>query len=124
VVWPGALRWAPSGTAAAIAVQPLAAWTELWVMRRTSDGSWSFDTLTPALTEPEVGYVESAGFSPDGNRVLVVREARVGGRMTRRFQVLTASTLAVERWAASMEKLSAFKRWSAPSWRASTLVLR
>jgi hypothetical protein len=124
VVWPGALRWAPSGTAATIAVQPLAAWTELWLMRRMGDGSWSFDALAPATTEPDVGYAESAGFSPDGNRVLVVREARVGGRMTRKFQVLAASTLAVERWAASAEKLSAFKRWSTPSWRAGTLVLR
>ena len=38
VVWQSALRWAPSGSVATIAVQPLAAWTELWVLRRGDDG--------------------------------------------------------------------------------------
>lgn len=126
VVWLNALRWAPSGTAATIPVQPLAAWSELWVVRRAGDASWVFETLTPATTDPDVttGYVESAGFSPDGARLLVVREARGGGQVTRRFQVMETATLAVERWAASADKLGAFKRWSAPSWRAGTLALR
>jgi hypothetical protein len=124
IVWESALRWSSSGTAASIAVQPLAAWTELWVLRRAPDGSWTFETLTPATTEPDVGYVEAAGFSPDGARLLVVREARVAGRVTRKFQVLATPTLSVERWAASADKLRAFKRWSTPSWRASTLALR
>jgi hypothetical protein len=105
-------------------VQPLPAWTELWTLRRGDDGNWSFDTLTAATTEPEVGYVESAGFSPDGNRLLVVREARVAGHVTRRFQVLTTAALAVEKWASSADKLLAFKRWSSPAWRAGTLALR
>ncbi len=124
VVWQSALRWSASGTAASIAVQPLPAWTELWVLRRAPDGAWTFETLTPATTEPDAGYVEAAGFSPDGARLLVVREARVAGRVTRRFQVLATPTLVVERWAASADKLGAFRRWSAPSWRAGTLALR
>jgi len=124
VVWGSALRWAPSGRAATIAVQPLPAWTELWVLRRVDDASWTIDTLAPATTEPEVGYVESAGFSPDAARLLVVREARAADRLTRRFQVLAAPTLAVEKQAGSADKLLAFKRWSAPSWRAGTLALR
>ena len=66
----------------------------------------------------------AAGFSPDGARLLVVREARGGGQVTRRFQVMETATLAVERWAASADKLGAFKRWGAPSWRAGTLALR
>ena len=85
---------------------------------------FSIETLTPATTEPEVGYVESAGFSPDGARLLVVREARVAGRPTRRFQVLAAPTLAVEIQCGDVTKLSAFKRWQAASWRAGTLALR
>ena len=126
IVWQNALRWAPSGTTATIPVQPLAAWSELWVVRRTGDASWVFETLTPATTHPDVtaGYVESAGFSPDGGRLLIVREARGGGQVTRRFQVMGTATLAVERWAASADKLAAFKRWGAPSWRAGTLALR
>jgi hypothetical protein len=124
VVWPSALRWAPSGDVATLAVQPLASWTELWVLRRAADGSWSFDTLTAATTEPDVGYVEAAGFSPDGGRLLVVREVRAAGHVSRRFQVLLTPALSVEKWASSADKLVAFKRWSAPSWRAGTLALR
>jgi len=71
-----------------------------------------------------VGYVEAAGFSPDGGRLLVVREARAGGQITRRFQVVETTTLTVEKWAARADKLGAFKRWGAPSWRAGTLALR
>jgi hypothetical protein len=124
VVWPSALRWAPSGEVATLAVQPLPAWTELWVLRRGADGRFGFETLTAATTEPNVGYVEAAGFSPDGGRILVVREASTGGRVARRFQVLRTPALSVEKWASSADKLSAFKRWSAPSWRAGTLALR
>jgi hypothetical protein len=125
VVWPSALRWAPSGTVATLAVQPLPAWTELWVARKDpTTGAWTIETLTPATTEPDVGYVESAGFSPDGARLLVVREARVAGHATRKFQVLTASTLAVEIQCTDVTKLSAFKRWQAAWWKAGTLALR
>ena len=126
VVWQTALRWAPSGAAATIAVQPLAAWTELWVLRRASDAAWTIETLTPATSDPDsaVGYAEAAGFSPDGGRLLVVREARAAGQITRRFQVVETATLVVERWAARIDKLGAFKRWSSPAWRAGTLSLR
>jgi hypothetical protein len=123
VVWSSALRWAPSGTVATLAVQPLPAWTELWVIRKTAD-AWTIDTLAPATTEPDLGYVESAGFSPDGARLLVVREARVAGRPTRKFQVLDASTLAVQIQAGDVTKLSAFKRWQAAWWKVGTLALR
>jgi len=126
LVWQNALRWAPSGRIATVAVQPLAAWTELWVARRADDGTWTIDTLTPATSEPDatVGYVETAGFSPDGGRLLVVREARTGNQVTRRFQIVEVATLIVERWAARPDKLSAFKRWGSASWRAGTLALR
>jgi hypothetical protein len=126
LVWQNALRWAPTGNLATIAVQPLAAWTELWVIRRANDGNWAIEPLTPATADPDaaVGYAEAAGFSPDGGRLLVVREARAAGQVTRRFQVVGSATLVVEKWAAHADKLSAFKRWSSPSWRAGTLALR
>jgi uncharacterized membrane protein len=126
LVWKNALRWAPSGGVATIAVQPLAAWTEVWILRSGGDGAWTIDTLTPATADPDsaVGYVEAAGFSPDSGRVLVVREARGTGQATRRFQIVAAATLTIDKWAAHADKLSAFKRWSSPSWRAGTLALR
>jgi hypothetical protein len=127
VVWSSALRWAASSTVATLAVQPLPAWTELWVVRKTGD-AWTIDTVAPATTEPqigqELGYVESAGFSPDGARLLVVREARVAGHPTRKFQVLDASTLAVQIQASDVTRLSAFKRWQAAWWKVGTLALR
>jgi hypothetical protein len=126
VVWQSALRWSASGTVATLAVQPLAAWTELWVIRQGDDHTdgWTIETLTPATTTPDVGYVESAGFSPDGTRLLVVREARVAGRATRKFQVLAADTLAVEIQCTDSTRLSAFKRWQAAWWKTGTLALR
>jgi hypothetical protein len=127
VVWTSALRWAPAGQMATLAVQPLPAWTELWVLRRAADGaSWTFDTLTPATADPDTGagYVEAAGSSPDGAKLLIVREAHVAGRASRRFLVLNAATLTVDRWASDAGRLSAFRRWSAPGWRGSTLALR
>jgi hypothetical protein len=139
VIWPGALRWSRSGKAATIAVQPLPAWTELWVLRRDEPAAgtapptpataatapaWSIEPLTPGAVEPDAGYVESAGFSPDGAHLLVVREARTPGSAQRWFQVLSVATLGVEKQARSMDKLLAFKKWSAPSWQAGTLALR
>ena len=63
------------------------------MLRRGGDGAWTIATLTPATADPDnaVGYVEAAGFSPDGGRLLVVREARAGGQATRRFQVVESS---------------------------------
>ena len=129
VVWKSALRWSPTGTTATIAVQPLPAWTELWVLQRgdaqaAPDAPWTIEPLVPASTEPEVGYVEAAGFSPDGARLLVAREARTAGHIQRRFQVLSLPALTVEKQASTVDKLLAFKRWSAAWWRSGTLALR
>jgi hypothetical protein len=136
VVWRSALRWSAAGTAATIAVQPLPSWTELWVLRRAAaqhaDGDsdsasvWTIEPLTPGTADPDAGYVETAGFSPDGAHLLLVREARAqgGAGAQRWFQVLSLATLAVEKQAHSIDKLVAFKRWSTPSWHAGTLALR
>jgi hypothetical protein len=130
VVWPNSLRWSPAGNVATVAVQPLPAWTELWVIQRgaapanTNATAWSIEPLVPATVEPEAGYVETAGFSPDGAHLLVVREARGIGHPPRRFQMLSVPALTVEKQANSADKLLSFKRWSAASWRAGTLALR
>jgi hypothetical protein len=125
-IWPSSFMTSARGDRATIAVQPLPGWSELWVLRQAREG-WSSDILTPAVAQPELGYVESAGFSPDGERLLVVREARVdSGRFERRFQVLrfSASDLKVELQASTPSVIKAFRRWAAPSWRGETLALR
>ncbi len=144
VVWSASLRWSPAGNVATMAVQPLPAWTELWVIRRggapandvtAADApanavatagapAWSIEPLVAATVEPEAGYVEAAGFSPDGAHLLVVREARGIGHPPRRFQMLSVPALTVEKQAGSADKLLSFKRWSAAWWRAGTLALR
>jgi hypothetical protein len=85
---------------------------------------WSIEPLVAATVEPEAGYVETAGFSPDGAHLLVVREARGIGHPPRRFQMLSVAALTVEKQAGSADKLLSFKRWSAAWWRAGTLALR
>jgi hypothetical protein len=48
-VWPGSVRVAPDGRSVALAVQPLPAWTELWLLRATPEG-WQLQVLPPAVT--------------------------------------------------------------------------
>jgi hypothetical protein len=125
-VWTRSFLASARGDRAAIVVQPLPGWNELWVLRQGTDG-WSADVLTPATAQPELGYVESAGFSPDGERLLVVREARLdNGRFERRFQVVRASTpeLKIELQASTPRVLYAFRRFASPAWRSDTLSLR
>ena len=117
-------RVAPGGKTMVVVVQQLAGWSELWIFRRSPAGVWTTDTLPPSTEEPDLGYVELAGFSPDGATLLLAKVARAGGRVRRDFEVRSAATLALQKRARDPEKLLAFKRWSAPDWRATTLALR
>ena len=116
------MRVAPRGQALSVAVQPLDGWRELWVFRK-NNGGWTADVVTPA-SETGLGYVEWAGWTPDGTRLLAAREARVNGRFTRSFELLRLDTLAVERKAERPQNLTPFYRWQAPEWKAQTLALR
>ena len=90
--------------------------------------------MAPAAVDPELGYVELAGFSPDGGRLLVAREARMTGPlgqpntlapwMQRSFQILRADSFVVEKQAARLDNFVTFRRWRAPDWQRSTLALR
>jgi hypothetical protein len=122
-VWPASLRVAPDARTAVLAVQPLEAWTELWVMRASAQG-WTLDALPPAASVPDLGYVEFAGWVPGAAKMLLAREARVDGRMRRSFEVLALDTLEVDRQAATPQGLNAFSRWQDSAWKAQTLILR
>jgi hypothetical protein len=123
LVWTGSQRHSPQGTVVTVAVQLLEGWTELWVFHHEGDG-WLLDTLAPATTQPGVGYVELAGFTPDGSRVLVAREALVEGRVQSSFQVLKRQTLLPEKSAERPDDSGTFKRWSSADWRSRTLAVR
>lgn len=123
LVWPGSVRRSAQGSAVTVAVQMLESWTELWVFHQEG-GAWVLDAVAPAATEPVLGYVELAGFSPDGSRVLVAREALVEGRVKSSFQMLKRETLVPEKSAERIEDFGSFQRWSAADWRARTVAVR
>ena len=119
LVWPSSLR--RTGAALTAQVQLTPSWTELWVFRKFR-GAWRVDPIAPAVAEPSIGYAEAAGASPAGDRLLIAREALVGGRLQRRFTVVRTNSLRPV--ADSARPYGAFGKWSAPSWRGRTLALR
>lgn len=123
VPWTASFMANAQGTAAALAVQPLPAWRELWLFAKTPQG-WGIDVLPPGVDAPDVGYLEAAGFSPDGTRLLAARETVVDGRHRRSFEVIKLSTLEVERRADSPDALSAFARGQSAQWKRVTVSLR
>jgi hypothetical protein len=132
IVWPGSLRVAPHGDAVSFVVSPLPGWSELVLLRRANE--WQAQILAPAAIDPELGYVELAGWSPDGVHVLVAREARMTGPLgqpntqapwlSRSFQILRADTLVVEKSAAKLDNFPSFRRWQAADWTRGTIALR
>jgi hypothetical protein len=123
-VWAASAKSMPDGRALALTVQPLDGWSELWVWHQESDG-WKLDVLAPETNGPGLGYVEWAGWSPASRgKVLVVREAKTNGRVTRRFEVRRTDTLIAEKAASEPQQLAAFGLWADASWRQETLSLR
>ncbi len=123
-VWPASLRASSDRKAAVIAVEPLPGWLELWMFRRGEDGGWMIDVIPPNTDGPDRGYVELAGWSPDGTRALLVRESRARDAITKSYETLVLGTLAVEKQSSTLKGLGAAKKWAAAEWRARTLALR
>lgn len=122
-VWTSSALGNANGTALALSVQPLVGWRELWVFRRKASG-WVVDVLPPGSDDPDLGYAECAGWTPDSRRMLVVREVRSEGRYRRRFEVVDLSTLLVRQQAGTPDLLGSFGRWQDPVWRSTTVALR
>ncbi|CAN5842560.1 hypothetical protein BH11MYX3_BH11MYX3_34780 [soil metagenome] len=123
-VWAASLRASSDRKAAVIAVEPLPGWLELWIFRRGDDGGWMVDVLAPNTDGPDRGYVELAGFSPDGAHALLVRESRTGGVVRRSFEAITLGTLAVDRQSSNLGGVGVAKRWASAEWRQRTVALR
>jgi hypothetical protein len=127
--WLASVRTDPTGAALAVSVQTLPGWIELWLFQRAPDaeGGFTVAVLTAAPTDPDLGYVEAAGFSPDGKHLLVVREVlqtTPARAVKREFQELATATLAVEHRAFRPDMLVPFRRWASPDWKGRTLALR
>jgi hypothetical protein len=125
--WTASARFAGDGKTAVLAVQPLDAWTELWVFRRQRNGRWTIDALPPATTAGDggIGYIEFAGFVPGQAKLMVARESIVAGKAQRRFEVLKLDGgYAAERWASEPQRLAAFNRWPDAAWQRQSVSLR
>ena len=123
IAWPSSARANASGTALALAVQPMDGWRELWLFHQLN-GNWVVDVLPPSLSDPELGYVEFAGWVPATNKLLVARETKTEGRFKRSFDVVNMDTLQVENSADKPGSLSIFYRWQDPAWKQQTVSLR
>jgi hypothetical protein len=122
IVWMASAQSIAQGRALVLAVQPMESWRELWVFHERA-GAWTTEVLSPALEDPEEGYVEFAGFVPGKRRLLIVREFKDHGQLRRRFEELRLDDLALVRQASTPELLVDFGRWQDVSWRRDTLAL-
>jgi hypothetical protein len=119
VVWQASAQG--GGLSLTVAVQPAEGFTELWILRRAR-GRWRIDAVPPGSDARGPGYVELAGFSPDGAKLLLARESMEQGRPHKRFEVRRASDLRV--LSSRGTPSSSFSRWTDAGWRSRTLALR
>ena len=80
--------------------------------------------LAPALDNPNLGYVEFAGWVPRSPKMLLAREARVEGRVRRSFEVFNLETLTTEKQASTPQLLVLFGQWQDALWKSQTVSLR
>ena len=121
--WVASARANANGSAMTLAVQPLDGWLELWVVHAVGP-KWQVDVLPPGEDAAGPGYVEFAGFVPGKRELLVAREARVGGKLVRSFELLDLDTLAIKQHADKPASLTPFARWQDPAWKRATVSLR
>lgn len=122
-VWTSSARANADGTALALAVQPMTSWRELWLFHVVGK-QWVIDVLPPANDDPQLGYIEFAGWVPGDRLMLVAREARVNGRFVHRFAIMDMVSLATTREADQPSSLSQFYRYQDATWRSQTVSLR
>lgn len=122
-VWASSARANAGGTALALAVQPMTSWRELWLFHVVGK-QWVIDVLPPADDDPQLGYIEFAGWVPGDRLMLAAREARVNGRFIHRFEILDMASLATTRHADKPSSLSQFYRYQDAIWRGQTVSLR
>lgn len=123
LVWPSSATMNGAGNAITLAVQTTPTWRELWMLQRTADG-WVIDMVPPSADGPAIGYVEFAGWLPDGKKYLSAREARIDGRYQQRYELRRVDTQTVENFADKPGNLNAFHRWQSAVWKSQTVSLR
>lgn len=122
VVWPASLTVNARQSVATLAVQPLDSWRELWVFHQGEQG-WTIDIMPPG-DNPDLGYLEFAGWVPGTNKMLAAREVRTDGHFKRSFELVDLATMETEKRAGEPRSLSVFYKWQDPMWKKGTLSLR
>jgi hypothetical protein len=122
-VWTSSLAVSPDGKMMTLAVQPLTDWREMWVFRMGNNG-WEIDAIPPAVDQPELGYIEFAGWVPGNKQFLVARETVSNGNAKTSFELWDRETLKVEKHADKPGNLTAFYRWQDPAWKGGTVAVR
>ena len=123
IAWLASAQVAAPGEAVVLAVQPLESWRELWIFHRRG-GAWVVDVLPPGSNDPELGYIDYAGYVPATRRLLIAREVKERGHFRRSFEELRLDDLLTVRQASNPQLLRDFGRWQDVSWRRDTLALR
>lgn len=123
IVWNNSISINREQNALTLAVQPMEAWREIWLFRKTAQG-WVLHVLPPNANNPELGYIEFAGWIPGGKQMLIAREARSEGKYKRSFEVLDLDTSTVQQQSSKPELLGALQRWQAAEWKEHTLSVR
>jgi hypothetical protein len=121
IAFPASIVRAPKDAALALAVQPKDGWLELWIAHRIDD-AWRIDVLVPSAGSLDLanGYIEHAGWSPDGTRFIVAREVKG----ERSFEVIRVDTLETVAKADRPSALKVFKKWRTSAWAEATIALR
>lgn len=123
-VWLASQRVDPTQQMLVMAVQTLEGWRELWVWHKEQQ-EWRWDVIPPGSTEPDLGYVEFAGWIPGAkDKFLLAREARLDGRWQHSFEVFNLSTLRADIAVDKPAKSALFNKWQDPQWLRSTISVR
>lgn len=123
IVWAQSATVNREGNAVSLAVLPTENWLELWLLRKTSEG-WALSVLPPTSSNPELGYIEFAGWVPGGAQMLLAREARAEGKYKHNFEVLKLDSLTPERQSSDPTILGPFQRWQDPQWKRLSVSVR
>ncbi len=124
VVWLASQRQQTAQPVLTLAVQTLEGWRELWLWHKL-DQQWQVDVIPPAHTDPDLAYVDFAGWIPGSkDKFLLAREARVDGRVQRSFDVFNRQSLRSEQSVDKPRNSALFYKWQDPQWQRLTLSLR
>jgi hypothetical protein len=123
IAWLASAQVVAAAQAVVLAVQPLEGWRELWIFHKRG-ANWIVEVLPPGTGDPEVGYIDYAGYVPATRRLLIALEVKEHGHFRRSFEELRLDDLVTVRQASNPELLRDFGRWQDVNWRRDTLALR